>query len=156
MSGEKGTKVTLQYLLAENRGLKGLYLHPGAEAWLKLIHGRPEGAASLDACRSGAFDADWRRRVDGQCYRGLVQVYAVVTWRIVLASMAGLTWHDEVELRRADGRRWCCCRRVRHKRSNLRLGGGTRPAKVVRKRGPVLSEASGSHTRNHSHDVSST
>jgi hypothetical protein len=148
--------VTLQYLLAKDGGLKGLYLHPGAEAWLKLVHGRPEGTASLNDSRSGAFDTDWRRRVDGQGYRGLVQVNAVMAWRIVLASMARLTWHNEVELRRADRRRRRWCRRVRHKRGNLRLGGGAGPAEVVRKRGPVLSEASGSHARNHGHDVSST
>jgi hypothetical protein len=90
--------VALHYLLAEYGGLKGLHLHPGAKTWLKLVHGGPEGAASLNDSWSRAFDTDWRWRVDGQGYWGLVQVKAVMAWSVVLASMAGLAWNDEVEL----------------------------------------------------------
>jgi hypothetical protein len=90
--------------------------------------------------------------VDGQGQRRLVEVKAVVARSIVLACMTRVARDNEIQLRGADWRSGGRRRWVRLYRRNLRLRCGAGKG-VVRKRSPLAAEASGVHTRNHSHDV---
>jgi hypothetical protein len=74
----------------------------------------------------------------GKCHRRLVEVYVVMTRRVVLAWVARMDWCNKVQVGSGNRRhrRWCW--NIWLDRRNLRMGSGT-GAEVVRKRRPPLA-----------------